>query len=239
MVVDGDVVGTSEVLELFRFSTRCVLHYQAFEHIDRVEKVDSTPSIRVRRLEQPHVVPVVKRLAHRESSIFALLLIHRAVLLDVAIHICDDFLAAFLTDSLLVGLLEFLDHVEVVGEFVEFLLAQSRAQVDDERDWNRIENVLVQILTKLGHALNELVLSGDQGMVLKVINQVFLPVLAQEVKLNLLRRRRPLKIIQRLRRFDLNPAWTRVHHPLDHVVIVAQQEDVFVELGGFLLVEGQ
>ena len=147
-------------------------------------------------------------------------------------------MAALLTDGLLVRLLKFLYHVEVVCELVEFLLAQRGAQIDDERDRNRIENVLVQILAELRHALNELVLRGDQSVVLEVINQVLLPVLAQEIKLHLLRRWCPFKVIQRLRRFDLNPAWPGVHHPFDHVVIIAEQEDVFVQLGSFLLVQG-
>ena len=215
-----------------------MLHYQAFEHINRVEEVDSSASIRVGRLEQPHIVAIVERLSHCEGSILSLLLVHHAVLLDVSIHIGNDFLAALLTDGLLVRLLKFLYHVEVVCEFVEFLLTQRSAQIDNERDRNRIENVLVQILTELRHALDELILSCNQSMVLEVINQVLLPVLAQEIKLHLLRRRCPLKIIQRLRRFYLNPAWPGVHHPFDHVVIIPQKKNIFVQLGCFLLVQG-
>lgn len=44
----------------------------------------------------------------------------------------------------------------------------------------------MEVLAELGHTFDEFVFGGDQRMVFKVIDEVFLAVLAQKVELNLL-----------------------------------------------------
>ena len=74
----------------------------------------------------------------------------------------------------------------------------------------------MQIFIQFRHALNQLVLRRDQCMILKVVHQVLLSMFAEEVKFDLARDRRPLKVIESGRVLDLSPALARIHHSLDH-----------------------
>ena len=62
------VVRLREVLELLRLGAGRVLEYQPLQLVDRVEEVDSTAAIGVCRLEEPHIVSIIQRRAHRDSG---------------------------------------------------------------------------------------------------------------------------------------------------------------------------
>ena len=74
------VISLSKILELLSLCTRCVLEDQPLQLVDRVEEVDSAAAVGVCRLEKPHVVPIVKRRAHRDRRRLALLLTQLIVL---------------------------------------------------------------------------------------------------------------------------------------------------------------
>lgn len=175
-------------------------------------------------------MPVKQRRAHGHCRRLALFLTQLVVLLDVLVHVAEDFLLVGFTISLQILLSEFLDHVEVVGELIELMLAKWRAQVEDKRYGDGVEDVLMQVFAQFGHGFNQVVLRRDQGMVLEVIYQILLPVLPKEVELNLAGRRSPLEVVQRLRGLDLRPTRPSVHHAFHHLVIIAKHQDVLVEL---------
>ena len=79
------------------------------------------------------------------------------------------------------------------------MLAKRCAQVYDESQWNRVEDILVEVLTEFRHALDEFILGGDQLMVLEVIHKILLAVFAKEIKLYLTRARCPFEVVKRLR----------------------------------------
>ena len=145
------VVRLGKVLELLSLGSGGVLEDQSLKLVYCVEQVDSTAAVGVRWLEKPHIVPVVKRRAHGHCSRLALLLTHLVMLHDVGVHQTENFLLSVLVFSIQVLVLELLNHVEVVGEFVEPVLAKWRSQVYHEGDRYRIEHVLVQVLGKFGH----------------------------------------------------------------------------------------
>ena len=70
-----------------------------------------------------------------------------------------------------------------------------------------------------------------------MVNQVFLTVLAQEIELNLFRRWGPLKVVERLRRLDLHPTRPGVQNSLHHIMVIAQEHDILVQLCRFLLIK--
>ena len=59
--VTVQVVRLREVLELLRLGAGRVLEYQPLQLVDRVEEVDSTAAVGVRRLEKPHIVSIIQR----------------------------------------------------------------------------------------------------------------------------------------------------------------------------------
>ena len=74
-------------------------------------------------------------------------------------------------------------------------------------------------------------------MVLKVINEMFLAMLAQEVELDLARDRCPFEIVKSLRGFDLGPTRSRVHDSLYHIAIIACKHYILIQLTHLLLVQ--
>ena len=66
--VTVQVVRLREVLELLRLGAGRVLEYQPLQLVDRVEEVDSTTAVGVCRLEEPHIVSIIQRRAHRYRS---------------------------------------------------------------------------------------------------------------------------------------------------------------------------
>lgn len=189
-----------EVLKLLSLGARCVLHYQLLQLLDRVEQVYASASIHVVRLEEPDVSAIEEGVPHEDRGILAFLFTEVVVSLYVLVHLGESLsLALTVISTLLELILELLHHVEVVAELVKFVLAKSRPQVDHECNRDRIENVYMEILTHLGHAVEEEIFSRDQVMILKVIHEVLLAMLAQEVELNLPRGRGPLEVVQCLR----------------------------------------
>ena len=87
--------------------------------------------------------------------------------------------------------------------------------------------------------MKQLVLGGNESMVLEVIDQVFLAMLAQEVKLDLARDRSPLEMVESLGRFDLNPRGASFKDSFNYFMVVAIEHDVFIELSLFLFVKGK
>lgn len=59
---------------------------------------------------------------------------------------------------------------------------------------------------------------------------MLLAVLAQEIELDLSRRWGPFEIVQGLGGLDLNPACSSLHHTLDNILIVTQEQNVLVQL---------
>ena len=94
------------------------------------------------------------------------------------IHLAKDIFFSRFISSFWVLIFEFFDHIEVVGEFVEFLLAQRSAQIDHKRDRYGVEYVCVQIFTELLHAVNQQILCRDQLVIFEVIHEVFLTMFA-------------------------------------------------------------
>lgn len=74
-------------------------------------------------------------------------------------------------------------------------------------------------------------------MILKVINQMLLAMLTQEVELYLPRDGCPLEIVKSLRGFDLGPTRSRVHNSLDHIAIIACKHYILIQLTNLLLVQ--
>ena len=62
------VVRLRKVLELLRLGAGRVLEYEPLQLVYRVEEVDSTAAVGVCRLEKPHIVPIIKRRAHRDCG---------------------------------------------------------------------------------------------------------------------------------------------------------------------------
>ena len=83
-----------------------------------------------------------------------------------------------LAPSILERLLGLLDRVEIVAEFVKFVLARGVAHVDSERHWKTVVDVLVRSLTDLAQVVEELVFRSDHLVVLKLVDKVALPMLA-------------------------------------------------------------
>ena len=76
-------------------------------------------------------------------------------------------------------------------------------------------------------------------MVLEVINQVLLAMLAQEVEFNLPWGWRPLEVVERLGWLDLGPAGTCIKHTLNHIAVVAERQNILIQLSRFLLIQGE
>jgi len=72
-----------------------------------------------------------------------------------------------------------------------------------------------------------------------MVDQVFLPVLAKQVELNLTGWGCPLEVVESLGRFDIDPTWSDIHHSLYNFVIVAQIQNILVKLCHVLLVQGK
>lgn len=62
---------------------------------------------------------------------------------------------------------------------------------------------------------------------------------AKQVELNLAGRGRPLEVVESLRRFDIDPTGSHIHHSLDNFVIVAQVQNILVKLCHVLLSKGK
>ena len=152
-----------------------MLQDQSLQLVDRAEEIHAAATVRICGLEEPHVVAIEERRPHRHGRTLSLLLTQLVVLLDVLVHVAQYVLLAALVRRLQVLLPILIDHVEVVGEFFELALAEGRAKVDDERDRNGIEDVLVQVLAQFRHGLYQVVLGRDQRMILEMIHQVLLP----------------------------------------------------------------
>ena len=73
------------------------------------------------------------------------------MLLDALIHLTEYVLLARLILGVQVLITELLNHVVVICEFIEFMLAKRRAKVYDKGNGDRVEYVLVQIFAKFGH----------------------------------------------------------------------------------------
>lgn len=82
-----------------------------------------------------------------------------------------------------------------------------------------------------------MVLCREQGMVLKVINEMLLAMLPQEVELDLARDGCPLEVVESLRGFDLGPTRSRVHNSLYHIAIIAWKHNVLIQLTNLLLIQ--
>ena len=95
----------------------------------------------------------------------------------------------------------------------------------------------MEIFAQFCHAFNQMVLCREQGVVLKVINEMLLAMLAQEVKLDLARYGCPLEIVKGLRGFDLGPTRSRVHDSLHHIAIISCEHYVLIQLTHLLLVQ--
>ena len=63
-----------KVLKLFCLSAGRMLQDQSLQLINRIEKVDTSASVRVSWLEKPHVVSIIERRSHRYSGRFTLFL---------------------------------------------------------------------------------------------------------------------------------------------------------------------
>lgn len=88
----------------------------------------------------------------------------------------------------------------------------------------------MQVFAEFGHAFDELIFRRDERVVFKVVNQVLLAMLSKEVVLDLFRRWSPFEIVERLRGLYLRPARPRIHDSLYYILVVAQQQDVLVQL---------
>lgn len=120
-----------------------MLKYQFLQLINGVEQVDTTSSIRIVRLEKPHVVTVEERFAHCHARMLALLLCQLVMLLYRSVELCQDPLLLFLLSHFLILVFELLYHVEEVAEFVELMLTHRSAQVNHKSDRNHAKDVLV------------------------------------------------------------------------------------------------
>ena len=69
-----------------------------------------------------------------------------------------------------VRLLRLLDHVEVVMELVILCAAHGSPQIDYKCQRKVVKHILVEILTQLLHVVEQLVLCGDECMVLEMID---------------------------------------------------------------------
>ena len=58
-------------------------------------------------------------------------------------------------------------------------------------------------------------------MILKVVHQVLLSVLTEEIELNLSGARCPFEVVERLCGFNLCPAGSLVHDALDHFMVIS------------------
>lgn len=148
-------------MELLRLCARRVLHDQPLKLIYRVKKIDSSAPIHIVWFEQPDVPTVEQSLPHEDRGVLSLLLTEVVVGLNVLVHGAEHFLFGFGVSTLFELLLELLDHVEVVAELVELVLAKRRPQINDKCDRYRVEHVYVEILTEFGHAVKEQVLRCD------------------------------------------------------------------------------
>lgn len=159
------------------------------------------------------------------------------MVLYVSIHQGQNFLLAWLIVSLIILILVLLNWVEIVDKFIKLTLAEWRSKINNERDWDHVKDILVEIFAQFWHAFNQMVLCSEQGMVLKVINEMFLAMLAQEVELDLARDRCPLEIVKSLRGFDLGPTRSRVHDSLYHIAVIACKHYILIQLTHLLLVQ--
>lgn len=116
------VVCVGEILELLGFGAGRMLQDQSLELVNRVEKVDTAAAIRVSRLEEPHVVPVVQRRAHRHCRRLSLLLTHLVVLLNALVHLTKYLLLTRLIFSIEVLVSELFHHIVVISELIELML---------------------------------------------------------------------------------------------------------------------
>lgn len=122
--------------------------------------------------------------------------------------------------------------VEIQHEPVD-LLVHLRAVliVDNERHWQTIKCVLEEGFARLLHALEDLVFLSDAPVVFKVVHQVFLAVLAQELKFDEAAHRTPFEVKERdVGRYLLPAVLPRsgLQTLLDHLVVVAFQQNVSV-----------
>ena len=160
-------------------------------------------------------------------------------LLDISVQLWGDFLLARLILGFSVRIFTFLNYIEKVHKFVEILLAKRSTQVNNKGQRNQAEDILMQVFAQFRHALNQLILSCNESMILEVIHQVLLTMFVQKVELDLAWRWSPLKVIQSLRRLNQSPARSSIHDPFHHVMVIAQKHDIFVKLRRLLLIQGE
>ena len=75
-------------------------------------------------------------------------------MLYVSIHKGQNFLLARLVLSLIILILVLLHSVEIVDKFIKLTLAEGRAKVNNEGDWDHVKDILVEIFAHFRHALN-------------------------------------------------------------------------------------
>ena len=127
LLLDCNVVGMCEVLELFGFSSWSVFYDKLLKLFNWIKEVDAAASVSVCRFEQPHVVSVKQSLFHCHTCILPFLFGQRGIVQKIAIQLGGHFLFDGRIISLVKLLFAFFDDVEVMNEFVEVLLTQRGA----------------------------------------------------------------------------------------------------------------
>jgi hypothetical protein len=116
-----------------------------------------------------------------------------------------------------------LNRVEVELEPLEYGLDHVLiAIVNNECDWHHLEDILVAVVTRLLQAQVKLVLLRQLPVELKMIHQVFLAMLPQEIKSYRTAKWTPLEIKQTaLYAFNLGPVGSVFNHTLHEGAIVS------------------
>ena len=87
-----EVVCCRKGLELLRLCSISVFKDQPFQLIYRVEQINTTSSVCISRLEEPHVVSVKQGLTHRDRCRLSLSLAIGLILLNASVHLSENFL---------------------------------------------------------------------------------------------------------------------------------------------------
>ena len=80
--------------------------------------------------------------------------------------------------------------------------------------------------TRFLHAVEQLVLVGQALVSVEVVHDTALATLAQEVEVDLRTNRTPLEVEDRRRVLYLLPPLSGVHHSLNQLVVVSQEQNV-------------
>ena len=195
--------------------------------LERVEQANTSATVEVVRLDEPHVGAVIHLCIEGELSRDDILVLGLSVDMLACLNQPVDLRQCALVTAVVWLLTNALDRVEVGTEAVDLVREVLRGHVEDELDRKVLEHVQLVLLAVSMHVCVQLVLGADEVVALQVVDELLLAVGTELLEVDEARDRRPLEAVQgEVLLLELKPVLPRLQHSLDQLVIVAADERV-------------